>query len=74
MYLNDECPEGENLPSEQAPALPERRRVHPITWVAAAALLPLLVWDIRETLQDVKHRQASAASARPAAAARFHGL
>ena len=37
-----------------------RRRVHPLTWVAAAALLPLVCWDAWQTHQEVRvRRQAS---------------
>jgi hypothetical protein len=73
MFVNEEYPEGGNMPSEPAAARPGRRRVHPITWVAAAALIPLLGWDVWQTLQDIKHRQAYASLARPPAAARLRG-
>jgi hypothetical protein len=33
-----------------------RRRVHPLTWATLAAVMPLLGWDVWQTLQDVKHR------------------
>ena len=67
MFLVDELPEGEDelsgqAPSEQAPARPQRHKVHPLTWVAAAALMPVLVYDVWQTLQDVKHRHHAYAS------------
>ena|ERR1700739_312115 len=38
-----------------------RHRVHPLTWVAAALLLPLACWDLRQAGHDVQlRRQASA--------------
>jgi len=51
----------EATPAATAAAAPaERRRVHPATWIAAAALLPLVCWDARQTLHDVSlRRQAS---------------
>jgi len=39
--------------SEPAPA---RHRTHPLTWIVAAALLPLLCWDAWQSLQEAKLR------------------
>ena len=39
-----------------APARRERRRIQPLTWIVAAALMPVLVYDVWQTVQDVKHR------------------
>jgi len=35
----------------------QRRRVHPLTWATLVAVMPLLGWDVWQTLQDVKHRR-----------------
>jgi hypothetical protein len=35
-----------------------RHRVHPLTWVAAALLLPLACWDVRQAEHDVHLRRA----------------
>ena len=72
FFIKDWYPEGEPGLSEHAPARPRRRKVHPLSWFVAAALMPLLVWDVWQTLQDVKHRhQAYASDAGPPATARF---
>ena len=34
-----------------------RYRVHPLTWVAAALLLPLACWDVRQAEHDVHLRR-----------------
>lgn len=39
------------MASEAAPA---RHRAHPITWIVAAALLPLLCWDAWQPMQEAK--------------------
>lgn len=38
-----------------------RHRVHPLTWVAAALLLPLACWDARQAEHDVQLRRGVAA-------------
>jgi hypothetical protein len=35
-----------------------RHRVHPLTWVAVALLLPLACWDVRQAEHDVHLRRA----------------
>jgi hypothetical protein len=40
--------------------------VHPLSWVAAAVLLPLIWWDIGQTQHDVRMRRE--ATLQPAAA------
>jgi hypothetical protein len=42
-----------DMASEPAPA---RHRTHPLTWIVAAALLPLLCWDAWESMQEAKLR------------------
>jgi hypothetical protein len=50
------CTECDNDVSERAAtARPKQsRKTHPITWVAVAAIIPLLVWDVRQTLRESK--------------------
>jgi hypothetical protein len=38
------------------PARRERRRIRPLTWIVAVALTPVLIYDVWQTVQDVKHR------------------
>jgi hypothetical protein len=53
------CPE--TAPAAAGPSSPVRRRgVHPVTWIAAAALLPLAWWDARQALHDVTLRRQAA--------------
>jgi hypothetical protein len=49
-------PECGNDVSERAATAPPKqsRKTHPITWVAVAAIIPLLVWDVRQTLRESK--------------------
>lgn len=76
MFLIDELPEGNEVLPERAPARPQRHKVHPLTWIVAAALMPVLVYDVWQTLQDVRHRHQAyptAASMSQSAAARLRG-
>ena len=36
------------------------RKVHPITWIVSAALMPVLVWDVWQTMHDINARHHSA--------------
>jgi hypothetical protein len=56
MFLSEELPEREDASCEQVPKGPQPSRVHPLTWAALVAMLPLLSWDVWQTMQDVKHR------------------
>jgi hypothetical protein len=49
-------PEWRNDVSERATnARPKQsRKIHPITWIVAAALIPILVWDVRQVLRESK--------------------
>ena len=38
-------------------AMTPRRRMHPMTWVAAAALLPLVCWDAWQTQHEIRARR-----------------
>ena len=59
MFFSDE-PEAETVLQDSAVATPPRRRIHPLTWAAFAAVMPFLGWDVWQTLQDLKHRQPAA--------------
>jgi len=56
VFLNDELTEDEPVYSERASARRLRHRVHPLTWIGLVAVVPLLSWDVWQTLQDVRHR------------------
>jgi hypothetical protein len=56
MFLTDKLNERDNVVSEPTAARPRRRKVHPLTWIVAALLTPVLLWDVWQTVQDVKHR------------------
>ncbi len=48
-----EC--GNDVSERAATARPKQsRKMHPVTWVAVAAIIPLLVWDVRQTLRESK--------------------
>ena len=42
------------------PARPKHRAVQPLTWIVAVALMPVLLYDVWQTVQDVKHHHAGA--------------
>ena len=53
-----EC--GNDVSERAATARPKPpRKVHPITWIVAAALIPILVWDVRQTVRESKSHSAS---------------
>ena len=60
------CPECGNDGSERAAtAQPEQsRKTHPITWVAFAAIIPLLVWDAWESRRESNFHTTPGESAR----------
>jgi hypothetical protein len=67
------CAECGNDASESAAtARPKQsRKIHPITWVALAAIIPLLVWDVRQSLRESKlHNTSSEAFGSPPAGIR----
>jgi hypothetical protein len=61
------CPECGNDASERAvSAQPKQpRKIHPLTWVAVAAMIPLLVWDAWESLRESKLHATPSESVRP---------
>jgi len=53
LVTYSEC--GNDVSERAATARPKQsRKTHPITWVAVAAIIPLLVWDVRQTLRESK--------------------
>jgi hypothetical protein len=59
-------PESGDDPSETtATARPKQsRKIHPVTWIVAAALIPILVWDVRQTLRESKSHSTSSEASR----------
>jgi hypothetical protein len=59
-YSTDEGPFGEPIGAALAdvatPVPRTRHRIHPLTWVVAAALMPVLCWDAWQSLQEAKQR------------------
>ena len=50
-----------SVPTALATSAPAaRRRVHPVTWAAAAVLLPLACWDALQAQHDVTLRRQAA--------------
>lgn len=39
------------------------RKIQPITWIVGLALLPLLVWDVRQTIKESKQPHATSIKA-----------
>ena len=58
LFLDDELPDREPpLCGHRPQSLPRRRpRVRPLTWIVAAAFVPVLIYDVWQTVQDVRHR------------------
>jgi len=51
---------GTDVSERAATARPKQaRKIHPITWIVAAALIPILVWDVRQTVRESKSHSAS---------------
>jgi hypothetical protein len=58
-----EC--GNDVSETTATARPKQsRKMHPITWVAFAAIIPLLVWDAWESRRESKLHTTPSESAR----------
>ena len=74
LFLDDELPDREHPLSGQ-PLPRRRRRVRPLTWIVTAALIPVLIYDVWQTVHDIKHHHevrayALATNLSPAAAKR----
>ena len=63
MGLADGLPECKDALPERTPARGERHRIRPLTWIVSVALVPVLLYDVWQTVQDVKHRHAAGAYA-----------
>jgi hypothetical protein len=59
MCLADGLQERDEAPAERAPARRERRGIRPLTWIVSVALTPVLLYDVWQTVQDVKHGRAA---------------
>ena len=58
-----EC--GSEVSERAARARPNQsREIHPVTWIAAAALIPIFVWDVRQTVKEVRLHRASIEASR----------
>lgn len=60
MCFANELPERCSALPEQVGARPRRRTVQPLTWIVSVALIPVLLYDVWQTVQDVQHRHAAA--------------
>jgi hypothetical protein len=79
MCLADGLPRFDDPLPGAVPPRRARRRIQPLTWIVAVALAPVLLYDVWQTVQDVKHRHAAggydiAANLGSPAVARPHGL
>jgi hypothetical protein len=61
MCLADGLPELDDTLPERLPARRARRRIQPLTWIFAVALLPVLLYDVWQTVQDVKQHHVARA-------------
>lgn len=59
MCLADGLSEIDVVLPERVPARRQRRRIQPLTWIVTIALTPVLLYDVWQTVQDVKHRHAA---------------
>ena len=59
MCLADRVSEIDDALAERVPPRQRRRRIQPLTWIVTAALTPVLLYDVWQTVQDVKHRHAA---------------
>ena len=62
MCLANQSPERHGMHRHQVPARPKRRTVRPLTWITTVALMPVLLYDVWQTVQDVKHHHAGGAT------------
>lgn len=61
MYLADGIPELDDTLPERFPAPRARSRIQPLTWIVSAALMPVLLYDVWQTVQDVKQHHVTRA-------------
>jgi hypothetical protein len=59
MCLADGIPKLDDTLPGRFPARRARRRIQPLTWAVGAALMPVLLYDVWQTMQDVKQRHAA---------------
>ena len=63
MCLADGLPELDDARRERVPARRPRPRIQPLTWIVAVALAPVLLYDVWQTVQDVKQHHVARAYA-----------
>lgn len=56
MCLADGLSTRDGTLRERAPARRARRRIQPLTWIVTVAVIPVLLYDVWQTVQDVKQR------------------
>jgi hypothetical protein len=61
MCLADGLPERHAVLPEPTPGRRARRRIQPLTWIVTVALMPVLLYDVWHTVQDVKQHHAARA-------------
>ena len=61
MRLADGLPELDHAPRERVPARRARPRIQPLTWIVTVALTPVLLYDVWQTVQDVKQHHVARA-------------
>lgn len=62
MWRASELPERHVAILERIPARPRRHTVRPLTWIVSLGLMPVLLYDVWQTVQDVNRRHAAAAA------------
>ena len=61
MCLADGLKERNEALPVRVPVRPARRRIQPLTWVVAVAVMPVLLYDVWQMVQDVKQHHAARA-------------
>jgi hypothetical protein len=61
MCLADGLPEREDVVPGRMPPRRPRRRIQPVTWIFTIALMPVLLYDVWQTVQDVKQHHVARA-------------
>jgi len=61
MCLANGLPERKDALREPIPARPERQRIQPLTWIFTVALMPVLLYDVWQTVKDVKQHRVTRA-------------
>lgn len=59
MCLADGLSKIDDVLPERVPPRRQRHRIQPLTWIVAVALTPVLLYDVWQTVRDVKHRHSA---------------